>query len=74
LIRAGLPTGNPANRTWPSPILMRPRGLNLLASALFGRGFAKTKKEDVAGSKSDIAAAQAMKQGCTEHYVYKVFV
>jgi len=32
-----------------------------LPSALYGRGFAKSKKGNAAGSKSDIAAAQAIK-------------
>jgi len=39
-----------------------------LASALYGRGFAKSKKGNAAGSKSDIAAAQAIKADVDADY------
>jgi len=39
-----------------------------LPSALYGRGFAKQKKGDAAGGKSDIAAAQAIKQDIAAEY------
>jgi tetratricopeptide (TPR) repeat protein len=39
-----------------------------LASSLYGRGVAKSRKGDVAGSKSDIAAARAIKQDVEAEY------
>ena len=39
-----------------------------LASSLYGRGFAKSKKGDAAGSKTDIAAAQAIKRDVETEY------
>jgi tetratricopeptide (TPR) repeat protein len=39
-----------------------------LASALYGRGYAKMKKGDVAGGKSDIAAAQVIKKDIEAEY------
>jgi hypothetical protein len=39
-----------------------------LPSALYGRGFAKSKKGNAAGSKSDIAAAQAIKADVGAEY------
>jgi tetratricopeptide (TPR) repeat protein len=39
-----------------------------LASALYGRGVAKSRKGDIAGSKSDIAAARAIKQDVEAEY------
>ena len=39
-----------------------------LPSALYGRGFAKSKKGDAAGSKTDIGAAQAIKRDVEAEY------
>src|SRR5690348_2749181 len=41
-----------------------------LASALYGRGVAKSRKGDVAGSKSDLAAARAIKQDIEAEYAH----
>jgi hypothetical protein len=39
-----------------------------LATALYGRGYAKQKKGDANGAKSDIAAAQAIKKDIDAEY------
>jgi hypothetical protein len=39
-----------------------------LASALYGRGLAKLRKGDKAGSDSDISAARTIQAGIGDHF------